>query len=138
VSVIDADTEQVVDTWFPSGSSCASVAINPLTQRLYVSCRASNSIVGIDAGTGQGFGVAQVGSWPTGVAVNPRTNRVLSANQLSASVTFVSGSTMEVLGTVTKGIGLSPTYIGIDYRSGHAFVTNQDSATVSVIGPMAA
>ena len=63
------------------------------------------------------------------------TNHVYTANQLSSNTTVIDGATNGVLGSI--GVGATPTDAEIDSVTGHAFVSNQDGASVAVIGPNA-
>src|SRR5688572_3332970 len=57
----------------------------------------------VAVGTGsRALGVPTKGS-PSGVAVNPVTNRVYAANRLRASLTVIDGATNTVIATVPAG-----------------------------------
>ena len=68
---------------------------------------------------------------PTGVGVVPRTNHVYTANQLDGTVSVVDGTAFRLLGAIR--VGTSPTDVEANAHTGRVFVSNQDSATVSVI-----
>ena len=100
-----------------------------------MAARGSNQLHVIDGATNQKIATVAVGSYPTGVGVNPVTNHVYTANQLSSNTTVIDGATNGVLGSI--GVGATPTDAEIDSVTGHAFVSNQDGASVAVIGPNA-
>jgi DNA-binding beta-propeller fold protein YncE len=72
-----------------------------------------------------------VGAYPTGVGVVMHTNHVYTANQLGGSVSFVDGTAFSLRGSLD--VGATPTDAEANFRTGRVFVSNQDSATVSVI-----
>src|SRR5438876_11501503 len=64
------------------GSAPAAVAVNPVTNRIYVANNTSNSVSVINGADNTTATVA-VGTNPTGVAVNQVTNRIYVANSRS-------------------------------------------------------
>lgn len=74
----------------------------------------------------------RVDSYPVGVAVNPSTNKIYVANELSNTVSIIDGSTDKVDATTIK-VGKSPYGIGVNPLNNRIYVSNRDSGTVSVI-----
>ena len=65
------------------GTQPECVAINPVTNRIYVADAASNDVTVVDCAT-NGTTTVPTGATPRAVAVNPVTNRVYVANSVRA------------------------------------------------------
>src|SRR2546425_359551 len=81
------------------GSNPNGVAVNPLTNRIYVANSDDNTVSVIDGATNAVVDRVHVGTNPSGVAVNPATNRI--------SVTlygFAGGNTVQVIDGATDAI----------------------------------
>jgi DNA-binding beta-propeller fold protein YncE len=63
--------------------------------------------------------------------VVPGTNHVYTANQGDNTASVLAGIEFRLLGAVR--VGRSPTDAEANVETGHVFVSNQDSATVSVV-----
>jgi YVTN family beta-propeller protein len=72
-----------------------------------------------------------VGNGPTGVAVNPTTNRIYTSNINDNTVSVINGATNTVVATVDVGDG--PIRVAVDPAINHIYVTNYFSDNVSVI-----
>jgi YVTN family beta-propeller protein len=68
------------------------VAVNPVTDKIYVANSGSNNVTVIAGATNATTTVA-VGRTPIALAVNPLTDRIYVANQTSGDVTVIDGST---------------------------------------------
>jgi YVTN family beta-propeller protein len=73
----------------------------------------------------------RVSSYPIGVAVNPSTNKIYVANELSNTISIIDGSTDKVDATIK--VGVSPYGIGVNPLNNRIYISNRDSGTVSVI-----
>lgn len=76
-------------------------------------------------------GIANVGSEPTGVAVNQAGTRAYSANAGSHSVSVINADTD--LSVATVQVGQRPQNLALTPDGRHVYVTNLESDTVSVI-----
>jgi DNA-binding beta-propeller fold protein YncE len=81
VSVIDGSTDAVVRTIALNGTGPAWAAVNPRTNKVYVTvnggcCASGNTVAVIDGTTDTVLRYVQVDPDPFLVAVNPQTNRV--------------------------------------------------------------
>lgn len=139
-SVIDGRTNTVVENIkvgnFPSG-----LAVNPITNKLYVSNVEPAKIIDIPTGVlvvdGKTNSIIKIvksirlEAIAEGVAVNPNTNMVYVTNPFSNTTSVIEGNT----GTVVKiiGVGLGPTGVAIDVSRNLIYVTNEKSNSVSVI-----
>ncbi len=72
-----------------------------------------------------------VGTYPTGVAVDPATDTVYVTNQNSGTVSVIDGSTDAE--TATISVGIWPGGIAVDPATDTVYVANYGSHTVSVI-----
>jgi len=71
-----------------------------------------------------------VGGGPDAVAVNPATNTIYVANEGSATVTVIDGTTNS---TATVNVGTSPRALAVNPVTNTVYVANQSSGTVTVI-----
>ena len=107
---------------FPNIPSPNGLAINSLTQRLYVTSRSSNQVLMLDAQTGAILKQAVGGSLPWGIAVNPSNNRLYVANFNSSDVYVLDAATLTRIAIVSLGSGAQPTFIGVHPDSGRVLV----------------
>ena len=68
------------------------MAVNPVTNKIYVANSDSNNVTVIDGATNSTTTVP-VGHRPAAVAVNPVTNKIYVANSGSNNVTVIDGAT---------------------------------------------
>jgi YVTN family beta-propeller protein len=113
----------------PVGSNPRSIAVNPITNVIYVANSQSNNVTIIDGKTDQAATVA-VGSVPSFVAVNPVTNKIYVANSGDNTVTVLDGATNN---TITVSAGTSPSAVAVNSITNRIYVINKDSSNVTVI-----
>ncbi len=75
---------QNVTTTVIVGHNPYSVAVNPVTNKIYVANDSSNNVTVIDGATNSPTTVI-VGTSPSSVAVNPVTNKIYVANQAATT-----------------------------------------------------
>lgn len=111
---------------FPLG-----IAVNDITNMVYVTNPFSNILSIINGNTDNLEGSVHVGTLPYGVDVDPFINRIYVANKFSNSLSVIDGDT----NTITKTINnvTSPVGIDIDSDNSWIYVTNIDNDTVSKI-----
>ena len=120
VTVIDGATNNpttVTVGYYPS-----TVAVNPVTNRIYVAnqcgsdtnCAGDGTVTVIDGSSNSVLATVTVGSDPYGIAVNPATNLIYVTNYcgadtscqtLSGTVSVISGASNTVTATVNVGAG---------------------------------
>src|SRR5258707_15601809 len=61
------------------------------------------------------------GATPAGVAVNPATNRIYVANELSNDVTVIDGATKTI---ITMGVGGTPLVVAVNPATKKIYVGN--------------
>src|SRR5256884_530428 len=94
---------QRVTATVAAGAASRAVALNPVTNKIYVANANSNNVTVIDGATNTTTTVS-AGTNPAAVAVNPVTNKIYVANQGSANVTVIDEATNTTT-TVNAGAG---------------------------------
>ncbi len=127
VTVIDGATNQVTATVaVGSQPQPLSVAVNPVTNKIYVANFGSNNVTVIDGATNTTTTVA-AGTNPFAVAVNPATNTIYVANDQSANVTVIDGATLATTTVATAG----PTYaVAVNPVTNNIYVVGVSGVTV--------
>ncbi len=128
---------QVVTATLPMGPYPAGVAINPVTNRIYVvnECTSSNdcskgTVTVIDGATNNLLTTVAVGTFPTAVAVNSVTNQIYVVNQSGNTVTVIDGVTNN---TTPVAVGNLPRAVAVNSVTNQIYVANEDDNTVTVI-----
>ena len=126
VAIVDGTT--VVH--HPISLYATSAALNPVTNRLYVTNAADNSIEALDTGV---LGAEQIdaGDRPNAVAIDRQRELVYVTNSGTGDVSVVDGTTHAVLETVPAGT--LPIAVAVDEITGNAYVANAGSNDVTVI-----
>ena len=91
---------QSVTATVAAGVTPRAVAVNPVTNKIYVANSNSNNVTVIDGATNSTATVA-AGGFPFAVAVNPVTNKIYVANVNSNNVTVITPSTDTTLPLTT-------------------------------------
>ena len=113
----------------PAGSGPNAVAVNSVTNKIYVANADSNNVTVIDGGNNSTTNVA-AGRFPNGVAVNSVTDRINVANLEDNNVTVIDGGNNS---TTNVAAGLTPVAVAVNSATNKIYVTNADSNTVTVI-----
>jgi DNA-binding beta-propeller fold protein YncE len=131
------------------GNGPSALAVDQLTDTVYVSNQADNTVSVIDGATcngnhpggcGQTPPTLPIGSNPDGVAIDQATNTVYVTNGGSNTVSMIDGATCDSAdqggcgqtpGTVAVGNGPYP--IAVDQRTGAVYVGNDGDGTLSLI-----
>lgn len=134
VSVIDTQTNAIVETITGFGYRPRLVAVNPETDRIYVTNHGNGAGTTLSVINGSMNDIVDnitVGAGPHGVAVNPTTNRIYTANDSSGTVSVIDGATDTVIATVP--VGSTPRNVAVDIFRNRVYIANEQSNTVSVI-----
>ena len=121
-----------------TGDFPTEIALNSITNDLYVANSGSNTVSVIDLSNHKVKNVIDVGTRPNGVAFNPDTNNLYVVNSGSNTVSVIDTSVNDVIDDIV--VDSFPTDIGLDSgdsgKGSWFFVSNSGSNTVSVIdGP---
>ncbi|HWU37189.1 MAG TPA: YncE family protein, partial [Candidatus Acidoferrum sp.] len=113
----------------PVGVHPQAVAINPVTNKIYVANMGDGSVTVIDGVTNHPTGVYTGGGDPYAVAVNSETNTIYVAN-LGGTVSVIDGATNWF---INVPVGRYPDAVAVNPVSNLIYVTNYGDGTVSVI-----
>ncbi|MHB8086460.1 MAG: YncE family protein [Dehalococcoidia bacterium] len=111
---------------WPSG-----VAVNPVTNRIYVVNQLDHNVSVIEGATNTVIAVIPVGGAPMDVAVNPATNRIFVTNETDDTVSVIDGVNNTVITSISVDSG--PLGVAVNSSTNRIYVANQSSNTVSVI-----
>ena len=122
------------------GTSPDSVAVNPATNRVYLTNTGDNTVSVIDTTTNKVIATISVGIDPEGIALNPAINRAYVANTGSNTVSVIDTITNSLfdIDSVTDGVqsinvSIFPDTVEVNPATNRAYVTNEDGGIVSVI-----
>jgi YVTN family beta-propeller protein len=137
------DPFQVIAT-IPVGLAPTGIAVNEVTNRIYVTNYIDNTVSVIDGSTNIVIATIPVGLGPSGIGVNPITNKVYVANHNAGSpLSVINGATNTVVDEVPVdinafGVGVNPTsnriYVTVQPGiSNGPYVNVIDGATNSIV-----
>ncbi len=113
-----------------TGSQPNGLAVNPLTNRVYVANGLADTLSVVDGGTDTEVAEFAIGNGPTDVAVNTRTNRVYVVNFLDGNLKVVDGSDNSIDATI--GISAARS-VAVDEELNRIYVTSQGTDKVAVV-----
>src|SRR5438128_1164506 len=123
---------QTVTATIATGQVPYRVAVNPVTNKIYVTNYNNNNVTVIDGATNNTTDVA-AGTNPIPVAVNPNTNKVYVANVAgnnTSTVTVIDGATNN---TTDAAAGGAPSAVAVNPNTNKIYVANVGSNNVTVI-----
>jgi YVTN family beta-propeller protein len=120
---------ETVTTTVSAGGGPNGVAVNPVTNKIYVANFNSNNVTVINGATNTTTTVS-AGSYPYGVAVNPVTNKIYVGEYYGDNVTVIDGTTNS---TTTVGTGSYAEFVAVNPVTNKTYVANQSSNNVTVI-----
>ena len=120
---------QVVTATLPVGITPQAVAVNPVTNKVYVANGNDNTVTVIDGPTNNTTTIT-VGYGPSAVAVNSVTNKIYVANEGDNTVTVIDGFTNN---TVPVPVGSYPIAVAVNSATNKIYVTDEGDNTVTVI-----
>ena len=112
-----------------TGNIPEGVAVNPLTNKIYVANSGSGTVTVIDGATNTTTTVT-AGATPYAIAVNPVTNKIYVANQADTTVTVIDGATNS---TTTLSAGTTPYALAVNPVTNQIYVANEGSGNVTAI-----
>jgi len=118
---------QTVTATVSAGTNPDAVAVNPVTNKIYVANSGSSNVTVID-GASNSVSTVTTGSGPLAVAVNPVTNKIYVAT--NSNVTVIDGATNT---TTTVSAGSTPYALAVNPVTNKIYVANLDSNNVTVI-----
>jgi len=117
----------------PVGTVPKFVAVNQVTNRVYVSNLLSNNVSVIDGSTNQVIATVPVGNSPEVLEVNSGINMIYVANVGSGTVSVVDGASNTVTATILLGSSSAPIGVAVDSTRNLIYAANSGLGTVSVI-----
>src|SRR5581483_2869060 len=111
------------------GANPAGVAVNPVTNRIYVANHADGNVTVIN-GIDNTTSTVVAGTAPGPIAVNSVTNRIYVVNMNTNNVTVINGADSS---TATVTVGTFPVALAVNSVSNRIYVANESSANVTVI-----
>lgn len=117
-----------ITTTVPVNSDPSAIAVNPVTNKIYVSNGYGDTMQVIDGATNATTSVSGMSN-PQGIAVNPVTNKIFVANT-NNTVTVIDGATNAV---ASVSVGSSTYSISLNPETNKAYAVNGSSNTVTVI-----
>jgi YVTN family beta-propeller protein len=112
------------------GTSPFGVAVNPVTNTIYVPNAGDDTVSVIDGITGSLISTIGVGEAPGAVAVNSSTNTVYVTHEGAATVSVIDGATGAVVSTLT--VGAWPYAVAVNETTNTVYTANL-SHSMSVI-----
>jgi DNA-binding beta-propeller fold protein YncE len=127
---------QVVVATLPAGTSPYALAVNSVTNKIYLAnycgsdptCASSGTVTVIDGATNN-TATVNVGVSPSAIAVNSTTNKIYVANYCGSDLTCSSSGTVTVIdgatnNTATVNVGVSPSAMAINPVTNKIYVAN--------------
>ncbi len=111
------------------GRNPTAVAINSVTNKIYVANFLGNTVTVIDGATNNTTTLT-TGVYPTALVVNEATNKIYVANRGSNTVTVIDGVTNA---TINLPVGSNPISVAVNTTTNQVYVANFYDSTVSVI-----
>lgn len=115
----------------PTGNNPGSVAVNPVTNKIYVLNSLDGTMTVIDGASNLATATVAVGLRPNGMAVNTVTNKIYVSNTDRDIVTVIDGDTNDVTSTINVGDG--PSAIAVNEITNKIYVLNWIGNSVTVI-----
>jgi YVTN family beta-propeller protein len=131
----NATTTILTGTLMSDQAPPTQLAVNAVTNKIYVSNSGSNNVSVIDGVTNAVTNVSTGGIQPNALSVDSVTNRIYVANQQTGNVTAIDGVTGKL---TTLNVGGNPASMALNPVTNKIYVVNQNDGTVSVIAGAAA
>jgi YVTN family beta-propeller protein len=113
------------------GCHSGELAVNPVTNRIYVTNQDTNSVTVIDGATDTVVTTISVGDQPRGVEVNPVTNLIYVTNIVSNTLSVIDGATNTVVGTIA--VGANPSGVTVNSQTNRIYVADSSGNDVSIV-----
>ncbi len=130
LSVIDAATNNVIDTVQSSGSIVDGVSYDPVYY-IYAVNAGSGTISVIDGATRAIINTITIGGDPKQGVFDPANGLTYIPNRGSGTISVINGATRSVVGTVLNVP--NPVFLTYDTANGNIYAANHDKQVVSVI-----
>ena len=105
------------------------MAVNPVTNKIYVVNTAGNTVTVVDGGT-YSTKTVPTGNSPQAIDVNTVTNKIYVANISDNTVTVIDGGNNA---TATVTVGLRPIAVAVNPTTNKIYTANSGDGTVTII-----
>jgi YVTN family beta-propeller protein len=122
---------QVLTVAIPGMEQPNGVAVNPVTNRIYITSRQNHRLIVLDGNTQALIADIAVGQRPFGVAVNPATHRIYVAGFDDGRLSVIDGASNQVVRDLYLGARLS--FVGVNTVTNRVFVTSHGLPGIIVI-----
>jgi DNA-binding beta-propeller fold protein YncE len=129
---VDVHAHRVVRT-IGNLAQVHGVLVVPALHRVYATATGNNRMVSLDEDTGAVLGQAPTGSYPDGLAYDPRRNAIWTTNETSGSETVIDATTTVVRGTVI--VGEQAGNVAYDPNTDRMLVDVQNRNDLALIDP---
>jgi YVTN family beta-propeller protein len=137
ITVIDGATNSTTTVTDPNANDPSAVAVNPVTNKIYVANFSSNNVTVIDGSTNLTTTVMDPNAIaPAAVAVNTLTNKIYVANRGNGTtnlgnVTVIDGAT-NLTTTVTDPNAIAPSAVAVNPVTNKIYVANGGNGTTNL------
>ncbi|HZZ17810.1 MAG TPA: immunoglobulin domain-containing protein [Opitutaceae bacterium] len=114
---------QSVETTLTVGPNIYAVAVNPVTNKIYVVNHAASGTVTVIDGATNAMTSVPVGGLPNAIDINTVTNRIYVANNADGTVSVIDGGSNAVVATVPTGA--NPIQVVVNAKANHTYVMNE-------------
>jgi YVTN family beta-propeller protein len=120
------------NTTIPVGVAPRAVAVNPVTNKIYVvNFTYTGGVTVIDGVSGSATNIV-TGNSPAALAVNPVTNKIYVANYNGNNVTVIDGAT-NTTKTLKDAAATGPAAVAVNPETNKVYIGNYKSRNVTVI-----
>jgi YVTN family beta-propeller protein len=110
----------------------SDIAINPVTNKFYVSKQDDNVVCVFDGKTNNLLANITVGESPHAIAVNPNTNKVYVANYDNSTVSVIDGKLNRVIKNLTISKYEAPESIAVNPNTNKVYVADPVNSTINI------
>jgi len=140
---IKSDGTRVDNTFGGASGVAADIAINEITNKIYVSNPSGNTVSVLQGGSNFSMPAIAIpiddtnlppqlrGTQPSAIAINPALNRIYVANKQSNNVTVIYGGNDKVIATIP--VGTAPEAIVVDSNTNRVYVANKGSNNITIV-----
>lgn len=132
VIVVDGTSNEIVsEIKVVDGNSFGRVAVNPVTNQIYVSNPFRNNLQVFAGSTNDIVTTVEIGGFPQALGANLVTNLIYAGDNTNNKISVIDGENNEVLTTIDTGN--DPEKIGVNSVSNLIYVINSNSENIKVI-----
>jgi YVTN family beta-propeller protein len=129
-------THKLNKSGLPLNGSPVDLAVNPVTNKLYVAIPESRQIQVIDGSTDRIIHNITIGAYPNSIALNPELNRIYVASPETDIIYVVDGNTNEIVNKIQAGPFVADLNVDTNEFGSYTtlvFVANQGNNSISII-----